>query len=109
MFPGLILIPIFVGTGIFWVFGPAWSWIPFVAIYAFVIIITLAAGINRIVLEAPSAAHSMSNTFSFMRWLAIAIAVGIIFNGQLWELILSTGVFLSSLELWLKIRNRLRT
>ena len=109
MFPRLILMPIFIGTGIFWVFGPEWSWIAFIVIFALVIIATLAAGITRIVLEAPSAARSMSSTFSFLRFLATAIAVGIIFNRQLWELILITGVFVVSLELLLKLRNRLQT
>jgi len=106
MLPGLVLMPIFVGAGIFWIFGPGWSWIPFIAIYAIIMMVTLVAGPTRIVHEAPSAAQSTSSTFSLTMLLAIAIAVGIVFNRQLWELILSTGVLISSAALWPRLRTR---
>ena len=106
MLPGLVLMPIFLGAGVFWVFGPGWSWIPFVAIYAIFTIVTLVAGPTRIVHETPSAAQSTSSTFTFTMFLVIAIAVGVVFNRQLWELILSTVVLLSSAALWPRLRTR---
>ena len=106
MLPGLALMPVFVGAGAFWVFGPGWSWIPFVAIYALVTMVTLVAGPTRIVLEAPSAAQSISSTFSLTMLLAIAIAIGLGFKGRFWELSLCAGVLLSSAALWPRLRTR---
>ena len=106
MLPGLVLMPVFVGTGAFWVFGPGWSWIPFVAIYTLVTMVTLVAGPSRIVLEAPSAAQSSSSTFSLTMLLAVAIAIGLGFKGRFWELGLCAGVLLSSAALWPRLRTR---
>jgi len=56
MLPGLILMPVFIGTAAFWIFGPTWSWTPFTSVFVLLTLITLVASPARIKSEAPSAA-----------------------------------------------------
>ena len=97
-------MPVFIASAAFWVFGPAWSWIPFMAIFVIVTLITLIAGPSRIALEAPSAAQSTSSTFSLTMLLAIAMAIGLFLKGRYWELILCVIVFIISGLTWPRLR-----
>ena len=102
--PGCLLIPVFVVCAVFWVFGPAWSWVPFMVIFVIVTLMTLIAGPSRIVLETPSAAQSTSSTFSLTMLLAIAMAIGLFLKGRYWELILCVIVFIVSGLTWPRLR-----
>lgn len=104
MFPGMVLIPLFLITGAFWAFGPAWSWIPFNALFWLLTIITLIAGPSRIAITTPMAAQSTSSTFSFTLLLAIGIAVALFLFGRYWELVLCGAVFLVSGLMWPRLR-----
>ena len=102
--PGCLLIPVFLVCAAFWVFGTAWSWIPFIVIFMIVTLITLIAGPSRIAIETPSAAQSTSSTFSLTMLLAIALAIGLFFKGRYWELILCVIVFIASGLIWPRLR-----
>lgn len=104
MFPAIVLIPLFLVAGAFWAFGPAWSWIPFNAIYWLFTLITLAAKPSRLVIAAPMAAQSASSTFSLTLLLSIGIAVVLFFDERYWELIPCGAVFLASGFVWPRLR-----
>ena len=102
--PGCLLTPLFMVFAAFWVFGPAWSCIPFMLIFLIVTLITYIAGPSRIAFETPSAAQSTSSTFSLTMLLAIAIAIGLFFKGRYWELFLCVVVFIISGLTWPRLR-----
>jgi len=104
MFPGIILMPLFIVAGGFWAFGPAWSWIPFNAAFWLLTLITLAANPNRLAVKTPMAAQSTSATFSLILILAIAMAAALIFRERYWELILCGAVFVVSGFMWPRLR-----
>ena len=104
MFPGIILIPLFLIAGGFWAFGPHWSWTPFNAVFWLVTFITLAARPNRLVMTSPMAAQSMSATFSLTLILSIAVAAALFFRERYWELITCGAVFLASGYIWPRLR-----
>lgn len=96
-FPALLLMPMFLVGAVLWVFGPWWGWMPFNSLFALVTIVTLLAGPSRIRYTTPTAAQSTSSTFSLTLLLAIAISVGLLFQGRYWELILCATSYSSSL------------
>lgn len=105
MFPGIIMMPIFlIGAGL-WAFGPAWSWIPFNALFWTLTLITLAARLDRIAVTTPMAAQSTSATFSLTLLLSIAIAVALLYRGRYWELVPCGAVFLASGFMWPRLRS----
>lgn len=103
--PALLLMPLFLAGAVLWVFGPWWSWIPFNSLFALLAIVTALAGPSRIRFSTPIAAQSTSSTFSLTLLLAIAISVGLLFQGRYWELILSALVFLVSALMWPLLRS----
>lgn len=109
LMPGCLLVPIFLAAGLFWVFGPDWSWLPFNVVFAVLAITVFGAGPTRIVTQAPSAAQSTSHTFAVTFLLAVGIAIGLFFKGRYWELILSGIIFLLSAVIAGKLWGLLRT
>jgi len=106
MLPGLILMPVFIATAAFWIFGPTWSWAPFTSVFILLTLITLVASPARIKSETPSAAQSTSSTFSLTMLLAVAVAIGLGIMGRYWELVLCVGILLTSAILWPSLRTR---
>ena len=106
MLPGLILMPVFIATAAFWVFGPTWSWAPFTSVFILLTLITLVASPARIKSETPSAAQSTSSTFSLTMLLAVAIAIGLGIMGRYWEMALCVVILLTSAMLWPSLRTR---
>jgi hypothetical protein len=105
VFPAIILIPIFVAAGAFWAFGPEWSWVPFNALFWFLAGVSLMAGPSQMAIRYPSAAQSVSGTFSLTLLLSIGIAVALFFYGRYWELVLCAAIFLVSGQLWPRLRS----
>ena len=104
MFPGKVLVSIFLISGGFWAFGPTWSWIPFNAVFWILTLATLAAGPYRVALTTPMTAQSVSSAFSFTLLGSIFIGLSLVFHQRYWELILCCGVFLTSGLMWPKLR-----
>jgi hypothetical protein len=104
MFPGCLLVPVFLALGLFWVFGPSWSWIPFVALFGLLVVLVLAAGPDRVATESPTAAQSTSGTFSATLLMAIGIAIGLLIQARYWDLIPCGTIFAISAALWPRLR-----
>ena len=102
--PGCLLAPLFIACGAFWIFGPSWSWIPFVLAFGVLTAITFMAGPSRLVIETPAAAQSTSSTYSLIMFIAIGVGIGLVFRGRYWELILCVLVLISSAMIWPKLR-----
>ena len=102
--PGCLLMPIFIACGIFWVFGPDWSCVPFLAVFGILTAITLVAGPSRVAVKTPSAAQSTSGTYSLTMILSIGIGVGLFFKERYWELIVCLVIFLISGFIWPRLR-----
>ena len=104
MLPGCLTMPLSLVGAAFWIFGPSWSWVPFTLIFVLLLVPTLAAGPKRIAAAAPTAAQSMSATFSLTLVLAIAVAIGLLIRGRYLELPLCILVFVASGLLWPRLR-----
>ncbi len=104
MFPGCLLMPLFLGGAAFWVLGPPWSWVPFTVLFALAVVPLLLGGPARIATAAPSAAQSVSGTLSLTMLLAIGVAIGVALRGRWMDLIPCAVVFLISALLWPKLR-----
>jgi len=103
MIPFIPLVPIFIIAGIFWIFGPAWSWLPFIIIFLLFFVITILARPSKISDYAPTAAQSSSSTFTATMILSIPIAIGILIRGRYWEIVFCLFIFISSAILWPKM------
>jgi hypothetical protein len=102
--PGCLLAPLFIACGIFWVFGPSWSWIPFLLGFGVLTAITFMAGPSSLVIETPAAAQSTSSTYSLIMFIAIGVGIGLLFKGRYWEVILCVIVLILSGLIWPKLR-----
>ncbi len=102
--PGCLLIPIFIACGIFWIFGPNWSSVPFLLVFGVLTAITLVAGPSKIAVQTPSAAQSTSSTYSLTMLLSIGIGIGLFFKERYWELIFCVFIFLLSGLIWPRLR-----
>jgi len=102
--PGCLLMPIFIACGIFWVFGPDWSCVPFLLVFGVLTAITLVAGPSRIAVQTPSAAQSTSSTYSLTMLLSIGIGIGLFFKERYWELIICVIILLMSGLIWPRLR-----
>ena len=95
---------LFLLAAAFWAFGPKWSWIPFLALYAILLLSVLVPGPRRIAAVTPMAAQQCSSLFSLIGLVIVGVAIALIVRHRYWEIAPCAVVFLASSALWPKLR-----
>ena len=97
---GCLLMPVFIAGAALWIFGPIWGWIPFMALFGFIILTTICLTPARLKAEAPITTQSFSALLAFVMLLTIPIGIGVIVRGMYWELSLCAAIYLVSALTW---------